>query len=85
MPQVFRKESEREATAPPGVPWRLVLTRSRHLTSRWARALGAPEEVCGSWLGWLEMGQRSRLPGRLRLWSLMRPYSLQHIFYIKVY
>ena len=43
MPQVFRKESEREATAPPGVPWRLVLTRSRHLTSRWARALGAPE------------------------------------------
>lgn len=43
MPQVFRKESEREATAPPRVPWRLVLTRSRHLTSRWARALGAPE------------------------------------------
>lgn len=38
MPQVFRKESEREAT---GVSWRLVLTQS--CTSRQARALGVPE------------------------------------------
>lgn len=31
MPPVFRQEPEREATAPPGVPWRLVLACGWHL------------------------------------------------------
>ena len=50
MPQVFRKESEREATAPPGVPWRLVLTQSWHLM--WGQSPGSPRDMFHRTVKW---------------------------------